>query len=212
MTSSRATYVKDPTGRHEVEPLHARTNWYNDFEVENGVNKRINCLVAFTVISILLAAAALTLAVLLLFQGMEKTVRDEADITSLRQQIKQLGKQAENSDSAGGGMTLRPFKDEEVPEEEPQEDGLLRKLKTPQDVLEPPSDEASPLSEDDTHYDHDDVPFPLSPIVSDDEESNYEGSGECPNYPRPVCPQSNHSLCYEMDPSRCPIPVCCVPV
>nr|XP_045592840.1 uncharacterized protein LOC123754453 isoform X2 [Procambarus clarkii] len=201
MTSTRATYTKGTPGRHEEQPLHLRSDCYNDYEVESGMAQRVNCLVGFTVVSILLGAAALTLSVLLLFQvGL--------------------------ADSTENIIYMGPAGDH-VPEDTPllKAAGPPEKMEPSEVEVEPVAGEELPVSVEHPHHRNEEVtvgeehPYTennggeetrhmLPPAVSDDEESELEGSGECPHYPRPVCPR-NKTICNDRNAEGCPVPVCC---
>ncbi|XP_045592840.2 uncharacterized protein [Procambarus clarkii] len=201
MTSTRATYTKGNPGRHEEQPLHLRSDCYNDYEVESGMAQRVNCLVGFTVVSILLGAAALTLSVLLLFQvGL--------------------------ADSTENIIYMGPAGDH-VPEDTPllKAAGPPEKMEPSEVEVEPVAGEELPVNVEHPHHRNEEVtvgeehPYTennggeetrhmLPPAVSDDEESELEGSGECPHYPRPVCPR-NKTICNDRNAEGCPVPVCC---
>ncbi|XP_045592839.2 uncharacterized protein [Procambarus clarkii] len=226
MTSTRATYTKGNPGRHEEQPLHLRSDCYNDYEVESGMAQRVNCLVGFTVVSILLGAAALTLSVLLLFQAFEVSAREEADLAALSQRLRQLEREVGLADSTENIIYMGPAGDH-VPEDTPllKAAGPPEKMEPSEVEVEPVAGEELPVNVEHPHHRNEEVtvgeehPYTennggeetrhmLPPAVSDDEESELEGSGECPHYPRPVCPR-NKTICNDRNAEGCPVPVCC---
>ncbi|KAK4301409.1 hypothetical protein Pmani_026444 [Petrolisthes manimaculis] len=91
------SYVRKPDHQHQHQHHQALmshnydTKYGNVFNEEGRrLNTRVNCLVGFTVVSILVAAAALTLSILLLLQVFEVVPSERAELTTLQHRVQHL--------------------------------------------------------------------------------------------------------------------------
>ncbi|XP_042222147.1 uncharacterized protein LOC121866491 [Homarus americanus] len=228
------TYRKEPNFQ---QPL-VRDIKYNDYDVESGMSKRVNCLVGFTVVSIIIGAAGLALSIMLLLQGSLLSTKEGVDVATLQQRVKLLERLSGIPDPTKSVIDISPAgEDGESSAENPLLRGILpENLKPPagevdhdSTINEDKPDDGHDHSNHHNHLDHHvqphpedgdnnkqkgleggdlEDPVPYNPHNDDDEDSDREGSGDCPVYSRPACPRGI-SICESND--ACPIPICCKP-
>ncbi|XP_068236539.1 uncharacterized protein [Palaemon carinicauda] len=90
------TYKK-PVGAADSFLRPSRT--YHDFELESGINKKVNCLIAFAAVALIVALAALSLAIMLLLQAFQTAEVETNKLALLQQRIKHLEEQIEQNGS-----------------------------------------------------------------------------------------------------------------
>ncbi|XP_066939888.1 uncharacterized protein [Macrobrachium rosenbergii] len=201
---------------------------YHDFELESGINKKVNCLIAFAAVALIVAVAALSLAIMLLIQIGQN---DSSAKIILPNNVNPSILIDENSESPDtlehmivqGGVQLLNTSDTlqddtESPKQEPSEHTMRPPLKptTPEESRE--RTEGSADGKPETPADCPLYPRPICPVgyvlrntddpcprpvchPGDDEEDN-EGSGEeCPEYPQPSCP-SGYAVMQSEGPCR----------
>ncbi|XP_071524281.1 uncharacterized protein [Panulirus ornatus] len=99
------------TTYRRAQPVHQplmKDTFYSDYEVESGISKRVNCLVALTVVALIVGGAALGLSIMLVMQGMESTARQETSVAMLQQRLKHLERQVGIADSSQDVMGEAP--------------------------------------------------------------------------------------------------------
>lgn len=188
---------------------------YHDFELESGINKKVNCLIAFAAVALIVAVAALSLAIMLLIQAFHTTEMEVNKLSALQERIRQLEEQIGQNDSSAkiilpNNVNPSILIDEnsespDTPEHMIVQGGvqLLNTSDTHQDDTESPKQEPS---------EHTMRP-PLKPTTPEESRERTEGSADgkpetpadCPLYPRPICPVG-YVLRNTDDP--CPRPVC----
>ncbi|XP_042858934.1 uncharacterized protein LOC122245055 [Penaeus japonicus] len=217
-------------------PLMGHKKSFHDHELEHNFNKRLSCLVGLTVVSFIIGTAALSISVLLLLQRSGPCGGNQTVIATLQQRIAFLERQFSlPSPTATLGSPAHSVPTvPEILQKEPGADSP--NLDIHDDSGEPedePDDEHDPShnhvdehkpsvkhEDEHEHVEHtvhepvkevevpEDVPESELPPGYDDDEDHGEGSGdgECPMYPRPVCP-IGFTICQTDE--VCPKSVCC---
>lgn len=205
-----------PTYR-KPEALLSKGKVFSDFEMENGINKRIHCLTAFTVLALILALVALSLAGMLVFQTFQTAEMEATNIAALQQRVKELEHQV-GSNSSFHNASRHPAESpsNELPGPYVEKPSIpvrpthTSTLEEENHPIVPPIDPTTLEEEhvDDTVVHEEPVEPKVKFVPHDDDDEDHEGSGDddCPVYSRPICP-IGFGICDTNE--ACPKPVCC---